>query len=486
MKRNERGFTLVELLAVIVILGLLMAISIPSVTKYITQSRVKTLISSMDSYVTAVVTQVNNGEYKFSDSTKVFAIPIECIALEKGGTNPFGNWYQANSNYWAYVLVHYDNVGYTYEYGFTFKDDAGYGLYPTINSKITNSMVKTGYDDLNQPEDGLAIEFVSIEKWEGFKNINSSTELVVLEAETEGFEGDGKDTCTLCQKGDNYDAVEAEKLNNEQKLTKLIKANNPVINANPTLTKPSNQTSDQSGLYASNATNSGGTTYYFRGNVTNNYVKFANLRWKIIRINEDGSVRIILDDHIGKNVNFVLSYTEYNNMYYSNGTELKKEVDSWYESKIKNTGFDSYVVTGSFCEEAKVKGHYSYNGSSANVVNVEDYNADFRCKQDGNGKGPLSLKVGLITYEEALYAGGYNNIYNKEYYLGDKRFSSYTMSPSGIYGSIGRVWGIGTDGFLSNIDASSLGNVRPVINLSSSVKAIGTGTKSDPYVIKTN
>ena len=45
MKRNNKGFTLVELLAVIVILGLLMAIAIPSVTKYITQSRVKTLTS---------------------------------------------------------------------------------------------------------------------------------------------------------------------------------------------------------------------------------------------------------------------------------------------------------------------------------------------------------------------------------------------------------------------------------------------------------
>ena len=99
MKKNNKGFTLVELLAVIVILGLLMAIAIPSVTKYITQSRVKTLVSSMDSYVTAIVTQVNAGEYKFSDSTKVFAVPIECISLEKGGTNPFGNWHQANDAY---------------------------------------------------------------------------------------------------------------------------------------------------------------------------------------------------------------------------------------------------------------------------------------------------------------------------------------------------------------------------------------------------
>ena len=211
MKNNNRGFTLVELLAVIVILGLLMAIAIPSVTKYITQSRVKTLISSMDSYITAVVTSVNDGEYKFSDSTKVFAIPIECVSLEKGGTNPFGNWYQATSSYWAYVLVHYDSVNYNYEYGFTFKDDAGYGLYPTLNGKIENNMVRTGYDDLNQPQDGDIENFIPINKWVGFSNLTTSTKLVVLRSSSEGEQGDGRHTCTLQQKGDNYEQAEKEK-----------------------------------------------------------------------------------------------------------------------------------------------------------------------------------------------------------------------------------------------------------------------------------
>ena len=36
-----------------------------------------------------------------------------------------------------------------------------------------------------------------------------------------------------------------------------------------------------------------GTSYYFRGAVDNNYVKFANFYWRIIRINGDGSIRMI-------------------------------------------------------------------------------------------------------------------------------------------------------------------------------------------------
>lgn len=55
--------------------------------------------------------------------------------------------------------------------------------------------------------------------------------------------------------------------------------------------------SDDSGLYSYNT--SAGTTYFYRGVVENNYVKFGGYIWRIIRINEDGSIRMILDGDIG-------------------------------------------------------------------------------------------------------------------------------------------------------------------------------------------
>ena len=58
------------------------------------------------------------------------------------------------------------------------------------------------------------------------------------------------------------------------------------------------QTSEQSntnGIYMTTNTESGKPVYYYRGNVDNNYVLFANSCWRIIRTIETGGVKLILD-----------------------------------------------------------------------------------------------------------------------------------------------------------------------------------------------
>lgn len=66
----------------------------------------------------------------------------------------------------------------------------------------------------------------------------------------------------------------------------------PTINSDGTVNVTKEEATDG---YVCSATDAYGTSYYYRGNVTNNYVKFADKYWRIIRINGDGTVRVIYD-----------------------------------------------------------------------------------------------------------------------------------------------------------------------------------------------
>ena len=66
----------------------------------------------------------------------------------------------------------------------------------------------------------------------------------------------------------------------------------PTINSDGTVNVTKKEATDG---YICSASDAYGTSYYYRGNVTNNYVKFADKYWRIIRINGDGTVRVIYD-----------------------------------------------------------------------------------------------------------------------------------------------------------------------------------------------
>ena len=269
-------------------------------------------------------------------------------------------------------------------------------------------------------------------------------------------------------------------------LSKAILEDNKLITANPTLTTSSNNSSDASGLYKSTATNTGEPTYYFRGNVENNYVSFAGQTWRIVRINEDGTIRIVMQDGINSNANiaFNSNYNNYTYMYYTN-SQAKTTLESWYQTNIgSKKDLASSVASGNYyCEQAKVKYGDVATSGSATMTAYTNYNPNFKCELDGNGKGIVNASVGLLSYDDVIYAGGYYNESNDNFYLYNSAISCWTMSPAGFSGYSSSVWGIYTSGIIYNPGVYGAAGYRPVLNLTADAQVIGNGTSSNPYKI---
>ena len=264
------------------------------------------------------------------------------------------------------------------------------------------------------------------------------------------------------------------------------------LDTTPTLTTSSNNTSDLNGLYKSTATNTGEPTYYFRGNVEDNYVSFAGQTWRIVRVNEDGTIRMIMQDGINNNTayQFNSKYNNYSYMYYTN-SNAKTQLENWYKTNIgSKASLTNKVATGTYyCEQAKVKNDTSWTSGSANMIIYNEYLPNFKCETDGNGKGLITSNVGLITYDELVHAGGYVVETNNNYYLNNGT-SYWSMSPVGYapefpsamtcrMNYVGKIIFSGVNNL--KIDTNLL--LKPVINIKSNASVTGTGTSSDPFVV---
>ena len=79
-------------------------------------------------------------------------------------------------------------------------------------------------------------------------------------------------------------------------LLAAIKRDNTVTT--PKTTPGSEISSDTEAVLASTADDYG-TSYYFRGAVTNNFVEYANMCWRIVRVTGDGSIKLVLYNYNG-------------------------------------------------------------------------------------------------------------------------------------------------------------------------------------------
>ena len=306
----------------------------------------------------------------------------------------------------------------------------------------------------------------------------------------------------------------------ETTLKDMILANNTINSGTPNF--GSIATIDE-GVYKTQ--DDWGDSYYFRGAVNNNWVSFAGYYWRIIRINGDGSIRMIYNGTgtatTGESTQ--ISASSYNSSYNDNayvgymytvgqvhglGTNsgIKNTLDSWYQTNIANKGYGDKVSTeAGFCGDREPSTSSSTSNGAGGTGTTQTYYGGYirlvnstksptlKCKNNedmytisGSSRGNKALTnpVGLITADEVSMAGGVYGDINKSYYLYTGQ-QYWTMSPylfptTNSHVHVFVVW---LDGYLSGSPVLYTFGVRPVINIASDVEITGSGTSADPYVV---
>ena len=287
---------------------------------------------------------------------------------------------------------------------------------------------------------------------------------------------------------------------------------------------PTNSTTD----WTNNGT---GITYYYAGdtNEVNNWVQFAGFWWRIIRINGDGSIRMIYqgtsanETGTGTQIQTSAFNSSYNNNMYvgfkygsnssdyatthaniNNSTILGEDdsadtttLNGWYKANLLeyanyidgNAGFcgdrTPYIGSGTGTTETYYGAYirlYGKGTSNSNPSLQCDSQDVYTTTDSSSGNKSLQYPIGLVTADEAALTGiTYNNantgsyLYTGEYY--------WTMSPSYSSSGYAGVFVVYDDGNIGGWSVSLAYGVRPVINLRADVQLTGSGTVSDPFVV---
>ena len=294
-----------------------------------------------------------------------------------------------------------------------------------------------------------------------------------------------------------------------------------------------------------------GTSYVFRGNVENNYVKFGqgttsdsngeqkDLLWRIIRINGDGTIRLVLDDRI--NTNRYNSYgelagtareqksgytqenttpctngnpckSEYSNNSFTNSnggtdSEIKTKLEEWYKENLAT--YDDQIVYGTFCNDTSYgSGEDSDNRTQAFYYGTNErlsvnHNPSLKCPDpiynpdaqeeernyttpgaDGTKLrtygGVYKLKIGLLSADEMVIAGlkptGATGSNPNESSWLKRSYIYWSMSPRLSLTSITIVYLAFTTGLVTyNIVTNTSRGVVPVINLKADALKANSG-----------
>ena len=179
-----------------------------------------------------------------------------------------------------------------------------------------------------------------------------------------------------------------------------------------------------------------GTSYYFAGNPTDNWVRFGGFYWRIVRVNGDGSTRLIyqgtspnlsgIETQIGTSVfNFDNYYSYYVGLMYSSnqyGVENKSTIlsalDNWYSSSgLLN--YSQYIDSNvGFCSDRNTSSMWLSIPNTTILFASRERISNSSPSLNCDNKNVLKLSIALITADEILFGGIPNwNANNTNNYL---------------------------------------------------------------------
>ena len=215
-----------------------------------------------------------------------------------------------------------------------------------------------------------------------------------------------------------------------------------------------------------------GFAYYFRGNVQNNNVVIDGLNYKIVKINGDGSVKLVLD---GVTDTIKKYYDDISNYKYKNSNINTYLTNDWFNKNIKESKY--FIANQKYCNDNTESGEDLLALTRIKVDNIPS----FVCLGDR-----YSSKIGLLTVDEVIYAGATMEEDNESFYLYNKSISSscFLMTGAKLDDEDYYPFTLSSDGKVLDSDLGShLRAVRPVITIIKTAVVTGNGTIDDPYIL---
>ena len=248
-----------------------------------------------------------------------------------------------------------------------------------------------------------------------------------------------------------------------------------------------------------------GTSYYFRGDVKDNYVNFANMCWRVVRVEGDGSIKLIAEDLDqlcnSKDTDGNLNMSGNWDYDYLDFYELFDSFKTFQTSKLSSTDLDNLKID-EWCRDNQVistdeKGKKYYGAYTRIITNRKPSLKCSGTKLTKYNDG-TDMYVGTLTADEIVYAGGTSGNGNSDYYLMNgyeweemEYFSWWTLSSSSEVGTYSNLFLLGKYGDLIEGDDRYYqgdyndGHSRPAVTIKSgSVISKGNGTLEQPYVVE--